>query len=87
MNRSQLEHIIRASAQIAADDDIVIIGSQSILGAFPQAPVELCVSTEADVYPRNHPERWELIDGSIGELSPFHRTFGYWRYRLVPGAP
>ncbi len=27
---------------------------------------------EADVYPKNHPERSDLIDGSIGELSPFH---------------
>jgi hypothetical protein len=26
----------------------------------------------ADVYPRNHPERADLIDGSIGELSTFH---------------
>ena len=30
MKRSQLEHIIRASADIADDDEIIIIGSQSI---------------------------------------------------------
>jgi hypothetical protein len=48
MTRSQLEHLIRAAADIAADDDIIIVGSQAILGQFPNAPSELRVSVEAD---------------------------------------
>lgn len=78
MNRRQLEHVIGAAATIAEDDDIVVIGSQAILGQFPDAPEELLVSVEADVYPMHHPDRADLIDGSIGELSPFHETFGYY---------
>lgn len=78
MTRDQLEHVIRAAATIADDDDIVVIGSQAILGQFPDAPPSLLVSNEADVWPRNHPDRWELIDGAIGELSLFHDTFGYY---------
>lgn len=78
VRREQLEHLIRAAATIADDDEIVVIGSQAILGAFPDAPSELLVSIEADVYPRNHPERADLIDGSIGEGSMFHETFGYY---------
>jgi hypothetical protein len=85
MKRSDLEHIIRAACTIADDNDLVIIGSQSILGQYPNAPEALTVSNEADVYPRNHPERWELIDGSIGELSPFHETFGYYAQGVEPG--
>jgi len=99
VTRAQLEHVIRAAATIAADPDIVVIGSQAILGQFPDAPSELLVSNEADVYPRGHPERSDLIDGSIGELSPFHETYGYyaqgigrdtavvpegWEDRLIP---
>lgn len=99
MRREHLEHIIGAAATIAEDDDIVVFGSQAILGQFPDAPSELLVSVEADVYPMNHPDRADLIDGSIGELSPFHDTFGYyaqgigeetatlpdgWKERLVP---
>ncbi len=84
MTREQLEHIIRASATIADDDEIVVIGSQAILGQFPNAPEELRRSMEADVWPRNHPERWELVDGSIGELSPFHETFGYYAQGVGP---
>ena len=78
MNRRQLEHVIRAAAAVADDDELIIIGSQSILGQFPDAPATMRVSIEADVFPRNHPERWDLIDGSLGEESPFHQTFGYY---------
>lgn len=78
MTRDQLEHLIRASADIADEDEIVVIGSQAILGQFPDAPEELLVSVEADLYPRRRPERADLIDGSIGEGSPFHATFGYY---------
>lgn len=85
MTREQLEHLIRAAATIAVDDEIVVIGSQAILGAFPDAPGELLVSVEADLYPRNHPERADLIDGSIGEGSPFHDTFGYYAHGVGPG--
>jgi len=99
LKRRELEHLIRAAADIADDDEIIVIGSQAILGQYPDAPEELCISAEADLYPKNKPDRWELIDGSIGELSPFHETFGYygqgveegtavlprgWEGRLVP---
>lgn len=42
------------------------------------------ISVEADVYPKNHPEQADLIDGSIGELSPFHSTFGYYAQGVAP---
>lgn len=57
MRRVDLEHLIRAAASIADDDELIVIGSQSILGRFPDAPAELRVSVEADLYPRHHPDR------------------------------
>ncbi len=98
MQRSELEHLIRAAGSIANDSEIVVIGSQSILGQFPDAPASLLVSAEADVFPLHHPQLSDLIDGSIGEGSPFHELYGYyaqgvdentatlptgWRKRLV----
>jgi hypothetical protein len=78
VTRKQLEHLIRAAADIADDPEIVVIGSQAILGQFPQAPASMRVSMEADLFPLNYPERSDVIEGSIGELSPFHETFGYY---------
>jgi hypothetical protein len=80
MTRQQLEHIIRASAANANVHDIVIIGSQAILGAFPDAPADLTESMEADVFPKDLPELSIVIDGAIGELSLFHNTFGYYAH-------
>lgn len=77
MKRSQLEHIIRAAAGNADATDLVVIGSQAILGTYPDAPDELLVSMEADVFPRDRPQDSILIDGGIGERSVFHETFGY----------
>lgn len=84
MTRAQLEHVIRAAATIADDDEIVVLGSQAILGQFPDAPADLLVSNEADVYPKNHVERSDLVDGSIGELSPFHEMYGYYAQGVGP---
>jgi hypothetical protein len=84
VNRAQLEHVIRAAAAIAGDDEIIVVGSQAILGQFPSPPPELTVSMEADVYPKNDPDKADLIDGSIGELSPFHETFGYYAQGVAP---
>ncbi len=37
MKREQLEHLIRAAGSIAAEDKILVIGSQAILGVTPRA--------------------------------------------------
>jgi hypothetical protein len=96
VNRVQLEHIIRASGEIAGVQDVIILGSQSILGQFPDLDDPLfrsdCVddslremsqkillrSIEADVMIPDDEEIADLIDGAIGELSPFHHTHGYY---------
>jgi len=30
------------------------------------------------------PEKADIIDGCIGELSPFHETFGYYAHGIGP---
>lgn len=84
MRRSELEHIIRAASAITNEYELVIIGSQSILGAVPNPPDSLAVSMEADIYPLQSPELADLIDGAIGEASPFHERFGYYAQGVGP---
>jgi hypothetical protein len=84
MTRSELEHVIRAAGAIAADDRIIVIGSQALLGQHPDAPAALLASMEADVYPQRRPDLAELIDGSIGEGSFFHERFGYYAQGVGP---
>ena len=77
MKRDEVEHVLRASAAITRDTSFVVIGSQTVLLPHPNAPDELLLSNELDLYPAMHPERAELIEGAIGQLSMFHDTFGY----------
>jgi len=84
MNRTQLEHIIRAASQISGDAEIVVVGSQAIHAQPMKLPPIAFQSDEADVYPRNNPERAEEIDAAMGELSPFHDTHGYYGHGFGP---
>lgn len=78
MTRAQLEHAIRAAGAISGDPELYVVGSQAILGPCPDAPPDLCQSMEVDIAPKNRPELEALIEGSIGELSLFHQTFGFY---------
>lgn len=84
MRRAELEHVIRAASAVTGDAEIVVVGSQAILGQFPDAPEALLVSREADVYPRNHPERSDEIDGGLGDGSYFDATYGYFAHAVGP---
>lgn len=84
MNRTQLEHIIRAASQISNDTEIVVIGSQSIHAQDIKLPPIAFLSKEADVYPLNYPDRADDIDGAMGELSAFHNTYGYFAHGVGP---
>ncbi len=76
--------MIRAAAEVCGDDELVVIGSQAILGQFPNAPESMLVSREADIFPRNHPERANEIDGSLGDGSYFDASFGYYAHGVGP---
>ena len=91
MTREQLEHLLRASASILNDcgcvapqHELVVIGSQAILGQYPQAPAVLLRSMEADLYPLREPGLADAIDVAIGELSEFHDTYGYYAQGAGP---
>jgi len=84
VRRPDFDHVIAVSAAITGEDEIVVIGSQAILGRLPDAPDALLWSQEADVYPRSHPERAEAIDGALGDGSQFHASFGYYAHGVGP---
>src|SRR3954447_351086 len=80
MKRDDLEHVLRAAGAITGVSTWVIVGSQAILGAVPNAPAELLVSQEVDLYAPADETASDLVDGSIGERSPFHESFGYYAH-------
>lgn len=84
MQTSQLEHLIRAAAELKNEDEFVVVGSQSIVGALDAPPPECLRSMEAAIYPMRAPELADLLDGPIGELAPFHEHCGYYAQGVSP---
>ena len=86
MKRGEFEHVLRAAAAIV-DDELVVIGSQSVLGQFPDAPATLLKSAEVDMFPRNHRDRADEIDRNLGDGSRFHETYDYYAHTVGPETP
>ena len=67
---------------IVEDPDVLVIGSQSILGSYSEdeLPPEATGSMEVDTAFFVDPDeaKSDLVDAAIGELSQFHNEFGYY---------
>jgi hypothetical protein len=83
VNREGFEHVIRAAATIV-NDDLVVVGSQAVLGQYPNPPAPLLRSMEVDLFPRSAPERAAEIDAAIGDGSQFHATNDYYAHGVGP---
>lgn len=84
MRRDQLEHAIRTACQIIGKPEVIVIGSQAILGTFreEQLPADATMSIEVDILPiagdNDETARLaDLIEGVAGEFSPFEQLHGF----------
>jgi hypothetical protein len=88
-----LVETVRAIARLFKTDKVFIIGSQSILLSWPDAPIVRRTSGEINAYPENAkmweitqkeldpeypPEASEEINALFGEGSDFHREHGFY---------
>lgn len=87
MTRDQFEHAIRAAGAVLGVSQVLVIGSQALHASSEVLPAEASRSIEVDIgVLTGDPERMaDLIDGSIGEASMFHDTFGYYAQGVTPG--
>jgi hypothetical protein len=76
MRRDQLEHAIRTACQIIGRPEVIVVGSQAILGTFreDELPSQATMSGEIDILPiaDSNEETARLadrIEGVAGELS------------------
>ena len=101
MKRHEFGHAVRAAAAILGTKELLVIGSQALHASSPKKfPKEAERSVEVDIAALDDSDgrKADLLDGSIGEASMFHETFGYyaqgvtaktavlpknWRKRLV----
>jgi hypothetical protein len=101
VTKDEFDHAVRAAGSILGVRELLVIGSQAAHGSVVgDLPEEALRSVEVDVAVFDDPDgaKADLIDGSIGEASIFHESFGFyaqgvseatavlppgWRARLV----
>ncbi len=84
MRRDQLEHAIRTACQIVGATEVIVVGSQAILGTYQEEdlPAEATMSMEIDILPIADTDDetirlGDLIEGVAGEFSQFESTHGF----------
>jgi hypothetical protein len=84
MRRDQLEHAIRTACQIIQQTEVIVVGSQAILGTYheSQLPAAATMSIEVDILPLAETNEEtarlaDLIEGVAGEFSPFEELHGF----------
>jgi len=84
MRRDQLEHAIRTACQIIDRSEVIVVGSQAILGTFREdaLPADATMSVEVDILPiadgNDETARLaDLIEGVAGEFSTFEELHGF----------
>lgn len=87
MKREEFEHAIRAAGAVLGVNEVLVIGSQALHASMAgDLPPEASRSVEVDVAAMRDDtdgRMADLIDGSIGEASMFHATFGYYAQGVV----
>jgi len=82
VRRDEVLHVARAAARIAGVTNVVIVGSQAVLGTYreEELPSEALASVEADVLVLHDIEGTaaQAISGAIGQMSMFHRENNYY---------
>ena len=86
MKRAQFEHAIRAAGAILGVEEVLVIGSQAIHASidFELAEAERSIEVDIAALDDDTGAQADLIDGSIGELSQFQETFGYYAQGVTP---
>ena len=84
MRRDQLEHAIRAACQVIHHPEVIVVGSQAILGTYDESrlPAAATMSVEVDILPiadtnEETTRLADLIEGVGGEFSPFEELHGF----------
>jgi hypothetical protein len=81
LRRPDINHILRAAAALSGHSRFVMVGTGAVIATAKHIPAVMMMTEEIDIYVEDAADPdWisDLIDGSIGRYSQFHKTFGYY---------
>lgn len=91
MRREELRHLIRAACRVTGEQQVIVMGSQAILGSWKEiaAPDRVTLSNEADIAFFADPDevKADTVMGVLGLDSQFHQTFGVYADGIAADSP
>jgi hypothetical protein len=88
MQRNKVDHVLRAAASVTGHKVFVLIGSAALVARIKgPTPASMLMTQEVDIYAfdvDNVQELSDMIDGSLGQDSIFHRSFGFYADGVSP---
>jgi hypothetical protein len=75
MKLSEVEHVLRAASEVTKEKEFICIGSQALLGQFPDAPRELRVSIDTGLRMLLH-HRFQLVETRLKQARSIRQSPG-----------
>ncbi len=87
LRKADIAHLVRAATGVTGRNTFVIVGTGAVIAQLKTVPLDLMETREIDIYVPDDVDGdsiSDLIDGSIGEGSPFDEAFGYYAHGVGP---
>lgn len=88
MQVGEINHVLRAVAEITKHKTFVIVGASAVIARLRgNVSPPMTMTAEVDIYAfdvANVEDLSDLIDANIGQDSQFHSTFGYYADGISP---
>jgi len=85
MHRPQLEEALRAAAQACGEREFILVGSQAVHAHTDDAPIEVLISRECDLWAKPRFEKLAMLEDVLGKKSRFAEERGYYVDPVEPG--
>ena len=89
MRREEMLHVARVSARVAGVRRVLVVGSQAVLGSYSEEdlPAQVLASIEVDIVVLDDPAgtAHHAVEASLGYMSLFHTTHGYYAEGVEAG--
>src|ERR1041385_5897492 len=84
MQRSQLEAALAAAAQVSGETEFILVGSQAVHAYTSDAPVEVVMSRECDIWAKSRFEKLSVLEEPLGRKSAFAEEHGFYVDAIQP---
>jgi len=85
MRKSQFEAALRAAAAVSGEQQFIVVGSQSVHAHTDDAPVEVLISKECDLWAKGKEEKLAVVEAALGQRSEYFTAHGVYVDAVEPG--